>query len=97
MLYRIILLCSKIHIPTKLRVFLLRFVYPNISKNCRICNGIEIDIDSNNLYIGEGSYIGKESCIIGQHAQVRIGKNVMIAHRVNICVSTHPIMFGWGG
>ena len=93
----IILQLSKLYLPNCFRVFLFRLVYKNVYKTCRLCLGLEIDIDPDKLYIGDKTYIGKETCIVGQHGRVIIGSNVMIAHRVNICVSTHPIISGQGG
>jgi acetyltransferase-like isoleucine patch superfamily enzyme len=96
MLNRLILLLITLFMPNGFRVILLRLVYNNVSKSCRLCKGLDIDLDSNQLYIGDRTYIGKETCIVGQHGNVYIGKDVMIAHRVNICVATHPIELGGG-
>ena len=96
MLNRFVLLLISLYVPNIFRVFLLRLVYSNVSKTCRLCKCLEIDLDPDKLYIGDRTYIGKDTCIIGQHGKVYIGKDVMIAHRVNICVATHPVELGGG-
>lgn len=74
----------------------MRLVYRDVSKTCKLSKCLEIDLDKNQLIIGDRTYLGKETCIVGQHGKVIIGKDVMIAHRVNICVATHPICVGGG-
>ena len=71
---------------------LLRFAGATIGENVRIVSSVEIYC-SGPLTIGDNSWIGHQSLIVGGDAKIEIGANVNIAPRVVLVTGTHEIDF----
>ncbi len=71
---------------------LLRFAGAEVGENVRIVSSVEI-YSSGRLSIGNNTWIGHQSLIVGGEAEISIGANVNIAPRVVIVTGTHEIDF----
>lgn len=71
------------------KAFLLRLRGFDIGTNVRVVSSVKIKLRS--LSIGDNSFIGHETLIIGGNAFVQIGRNVDIAPRCLIITGTHKI------
>lgn len=73
----------------KIKCFLLKIVGHKIGNNVRL---MRIRIQGVNLSIGDNTFIGDDSLIMGAPgSKVTIGKNCDISSRVNIITGTHHI------
>jgi maltose O-acetyltransferase len=75
-------------LPRRLRVELLRRCGIHVGEGTIIqasCRFADLDVS-----IGRDCYIGFQ-CAFTASAPIRIGDNVWVAHRVNVCTVTHPI------
>lgn len=77
----------------KLKSFWLRrFCGAKIGENVRICSSVKIQIGSV-LTIGDNTWIGEFTKIVGGKAHINIGSNVDIGPDVLIVTGTHEL---WG-
>jgi maltose O-acetyltransferase len=67
---------------------LLRFAGVQVGKNVRV---MRIRVQGVGLSIGEDSFIGDDTLIMGGTSHISIGKNCDISSRVNIISGTHAI------
>lgn len=74
----------------RFKCFLLRWAGAVIGTNVRIVSSARFHL-TGNLKIGNGTWIGHETLIIGGDADVTIGNNVDIAPRVLIVSGTHEL------
>lgn len=68
--------------------FLLRTTGAKIGKNVRVMN---VKVLGVNLFIGDNTFIGIDTIILGGKSNVTIGKNCDISSRVSIVTGTHRI------
>ncbi len=67
---------------------LLSWAGAKIGKNVRV---MKIRVQGVNLYIGDNTFIGDESMIMGGKSNIYIGKNCDISSHVSIISGTHKI------
>jgi maltose O-acetyltransferase len=68
--------------------FLLKLTGADIGKNVRV---MRIKVEGIKLYIGNNTFIGDETFIVGGDSTVTIGENCDISSRVNIITGTHKV------
>lgn len=74
----------------KLKRLLLNTCGHHIEKGCVLSSSLKI-LGNFNLKIGENTFIGHETMIIGGNSTIVIGKNCDISSRVNLVMGTHDI------
>jgi maltose O-acetyltransferase len=72
----------------KFKSFLLSMAGVAIEKNVRV---MRIKVLGVKLKIGENTFIGEDTLIMGGKSYVKIGKNCDISSRVNIITGTHKV------
>lgn len=73
-----------------IKLFLLRWAGAKVGSNVRIVSSAQF-LTSGPIAIGDNTWIGHESLVIGGQAPVTIGKDVDIGPRVTISTGTHKL------
>jgi acetyltransferase-like isoleucine patch superfamily enzyme len=72
------------------RWWLRSFCGANIGKNVRICSSVVVQISAK-LTVGDNTWIGEYSKIVGGNAEVIIGSNVDIGPEVLLVTGSHEL------
>lgn len=74
----------------KTKTFLLKFLGHKIGNNVVIASSVKI-LGNIHVTIGDNTFIGHDTMIIGGKAELYIGKNCDISSKVNFVMGTHEI------